>query len=75
MEAEYLHKTIGKFKSSISLKWFWIVYLTFLSGSQSFMEWKYIKNSKQYITTLIFLILGLIIIYNIEHIFSILGWN
>ncbi|MED3573681.1 DUF4181 domain-containing protein [Cytobacillus praedii] len=61
--------------SIISIKWFWIVFLILSSGSESLLEWIYIKNSKQYITTLIFLILGLIIIYNVEHILSILSWN
>lgn len=49
-----------------TMKWFWIVYLTLLLGFQSFLEWKYLKESKQYITTLIILIVGVIIMYNIE---------
>jgi hypothetical protein len=58
--------------NSISIKWFWIPYLILLLGSESFMEWKYIKDSKQYITTLIFLVLGLIIMCNVEYILSTL---
>lgn len=50
-------------------KWYWIIYLILLLGFQSILEWKFLKNSKQYITTLIFLIFGVIIIYNIEALY------
>lgn len=50
-----------------TMKWFWIVYFIILLGFQSFLEWKYLKESKQYITTLIFLLLGVILMYNIEY--------
>jgi hypothetical protein len=49
------------------LKWYSIFYLTILLGFESFLEWKYLKNSKQYITTVIILIYGLIFIYNVEY--------
>jgi hypothetical protein len=49
------------------MRWYWIFYLTIFLGFESFLEWKYMKNSKQYITTLIFLTYGLIIIYNAEY--------
>ncbi|MDT9027455.1 DUF4181 domain-containing protein [Rossellomorea yichunensis] len=55
---------------SNALKWFWIFYLIILFGFQSILEWKYLKNSKQYVTTLIFLLLGVIIIYYMEYFFS-----
>lgn len=58
-------------KNYTSIKWFWILYLILLLGSETFMEWKYIKNSKQYISTLIFLILGLIFIYYLEYLLPI----
>jgi len=47
------------------IKWYWILYLIVLLGFQSILEWKYLKNSKQYVATLIFLILGVIFMYNI----------
>ncbi|WP_088102951.1 DUF4181 domain-containing protein [Halalkalibacter urbisdiaboli] len=53
------------------LKLFWMTYLALLLGFQAIMEFIYIKDSKQYISTTILLILGLIIIYNIEFL---LGW-
>ena len=37
------------------IKWYWIVYLVLLLGFQSFLEWKYLKKSNQYVTTLFFL--------------------
>lgn len=36
------------------IKWYWIVYFLLLFGFQAFLEWKYLKETKQYITTLIF---------------------
>ncbi|WP_245844300.1 DUF4181 domain-containing protein [Oceanobacillus rekensis] len=50
------------------IKWYWIAYFVILFGFQSFLEWKYLKESKQYITTLIFLIAGVIFMYNIEYL-------
>ena len=49
------------------IKWYWIAYFLLLLGFQSFLEWKYLKESKQYVTTLTFLILGVIFMYNIEY--------
>ncbi len=51
------------------MKWYWIFYFIVLFGFQSILEWKYLKNSKQHVTTLIFLMLGVIIMYNIEYFF------
>ncbi|MFE0505276.1 DUF4181 domain-containing protein [Peribacillus butanolivorans] len=59
--------------STNDMNWFLILNLILLLGFQSILEWKYLKNSKQYVTTLIFLILGVIIMYNIEYFFQLLG--
>ena len=40
-------------KSDTMLKWSSILLLTSLMGLQSLLEWKYVKESKQYIITLI----------------------
>lgn len=58
-------------KATSSMKWFWILYLIVLLGFQSILEWKYLKNSKQYVTTLIFLILGIIMVYNTNYFISL----
>ncbi|MEK5068719.1 DUF4181 domain-containing protein [Sporosarcina sp. FSL K6-1508] len=55
------------------MKWYWILYIILLLGFQSILEWKYLKNSKQHVTTLIFLMLGVIIMYNVEYFLKILG--
>ncbi|MCH7321609.1 DUF4181 domain-containing protein [Solibacillus sp. MA9] len=55
------------------VKWYWILGSIFIFGFHSILEWKYMKNSKQYITTLILLILSVIFIYNIRYVFSIIG--
>ncbi|WP_082197225.1 DUF4181 domain-containing protein [Bacillus sp. FJAT-27916] len=36
-----------------TLKWYWVLFLTVLAGFQIILEWKYLKESKQYISTLI----------------------
>ncbi len=37
----------------VILKWNWLLFFTALMGLQTILEWKYIKESKQYISTLI----------------------
>ena len=49
------------------IKWFWILYTAVIWGFQAIMEWKYIKNSKQYITTIILSMFIISFLYNIEH--------
>ncbi|KAB7709095.1 DUF4181 domain-containing protein [Bacillus aerolatus] len=49
------------------MKWYWISYLILSLGFQSFVQWKYLKNSKEYVITLIFLMLGLMLIYNMSY--------
>ncbi|MBD3107528.1 DUF4181 domain-containing protein [Bacillus sp. AGMB 02131] len=44
-------------------KGFWIFYFTVLFGFQAFMEWKYLKNSKQYVVSLILLMLLVTFVY------------
>lgn len=53
------------------LKLFWMTYLVLSIGFQAIMEYIYVKDSKQYISTIILLIVFLITIYNIEFL---LGW-
>ena len=57
------------------MKWYWILYFVLLLGLQSILEWKFLKNSKQYVTTLIFLMLSIIIFYNIEYFVQLLDWS
>lgn len=62
-------------KDTNVMKWYWILHLILLLGFQSILEWKYLKNSKQYVTTLILLMLSVIIMYNIEYFLQLLGWG
>lgn len=57
------------------IKWFWISYLIILLGFQALLEWKYLKDSNQYVTTFIFLLLGVALIYNMEYFIQLLGWD
>lgn len=56
-------------ESSAAMKGFWILYMIILIGFQAFLEWKYLKNSKQYITTLVILVFAVVFIYNLEKFF------
>ena len=57
------------------IKWYWIFYFILLLGFQSFMEWKYLRKSKQYVTTLIFLLIGVTFMYNLEYFIPPFGWS
>ena len=59
-------------KDASALKWVFGLYWITLLGFQACMEWKYINNSKQYLNTLIILIIFLVFLYNIENLFKLL---
>lgn len=46
-----------------AMKWFWMLIIIIVVGFQSFIDWKYLKGSKQYIVSLIVLILGVTLVY------------
>ncbi|RKP53122.1 DUF4181 domain-containing protein [Cohnella endophytica] len=46
-----------------TLKWFWLILFLVAMGQHAFMEWRYLKGSKEYITSLIKLAVGLIYIF------------
>lgn len=54
----------------IDLKWYMIFILILSMGSESIVEWKYLKSSKQYITTLIFMVIGILLIYSVDFVFN-----
>ncbi|MGI8384185.1 DUF4181 domain-containing protein [Robertmurraya sp. P23] len=58
---------LNTFDSRFVIMLYWLTLL----GFQGIMEYIYIKNSKQYISTTILLILGLIIIYTISIFYSL----
>ncbi len=45
------------------MKWFWLCLLILIVGFQSFLEWKFLKESKDYIVSLIVLLIGIIYIF------------
>ena len=60
-------------KEGSIMKWYFILQLISSLGFQSILEWKYLKNSKQYVSTVIILILGVVCIYHIENIIKLLN--
>jgi hypothetical protein len=42
------------------LKWFFLIALTITTAFQSIIEWKYLKNSKEFVVTLLLWVIGLI---------------
>lgn len=43
-----------------TIKWFFLILMIIVFSFQSIIEWKYIKNSKEYAVTLLLLLFGLI---------------
>ncbi|MBD7938661.1 MULTISPECIES: DUF4181 domain-containing protein [Cytobacillus] len=54
---------------TLSLIWFWIIYLSLSIGSQAILEWKYIQ-SKQYVTTIALWIFGVGSLFWIRYYFG-----
>jgi hypothetical protein len=46
-----------------TIKWFCLIFLVITFGFQSIIEWKYLKDSKQFIVSLLLLLIGLIYCY------------
>lgn len=44
------------------MKWFFIILIIVALGFQSWIDWKYVKNSKQYKVSIMVLILGVILV-------------
>ena len=61
--------------NNISWKWYFILLLIFTIGFQAILEWMYINNSRQYASTLIILIVGLIFLINIEFFIRVFSWS
>ena len=55
------------------MKWYLIIYFVVSFGFQSILEWKFLRFTKQYVTTLVFLLISVIIFYNIEYLFQLLN--
>lgn len=53
--------------SDIQRMTYFIIYLALLFGYQTIMEFMFIKESRQYISTAILLIIVLVIMYNLEN--------
>ena len=62
------------FNDHISWKWYFVLLLIFSVGFQAILEWKYIKNSRQYVSTLIVLMASLIFMFNLEFFIRIFSW-
>lgn len=56
------------YTNQADIKWYWIFFITSLFSFQAILEWKYLKDSKQYIKTVIYLILYLLIMFNIDYL-------
>ncbi len=50
------------------VKWYWMSYYVILMGFQAFIQWKYLKDSKEYIISLIFLVLGIVFLLSVDSV-------
>ncbi|GIP22888.1 DUF4181 domain-containing protein [Paenibacillus sp. J22TS3] len=48
-----------------TLKWFFILFITIAYGFRSFIDWKYLRDSKEYMVSLIVLILGVTLFFSL----------
>ncbi|KGR78032.1 DUF4181 domain-containing protein [Ureibacillus manganicus] len=44
------------------MKWFWLGLLILIIGFQTLLDWKYLKGTKEYLVSLIVLVIGIIYI-------------
>jgi Domain of unknown function (DUF4181) len=44
---------------SVQMKWFWIIYIVLVYGFQSFIEWRFLREEKSYIVSLIVMFIGI----------------
>lgn len=58
-------------EDSNAMKWYWMFFFIMLFGFESILEWKYLKNSKQYLSTLIALLLWILVFYNIDFFLAV----
>lgn len=52
-------------------RWYFISLVIAQNGLQFILEWKYLKNTNQYLVTLIHLLLGTILIYNMQNLIEL----
>ncbi|WP_068614698.1 DUF4181 domain-containing protein [Paenibacillus tuaregi] len=48
-----------------TLKWFFILFITITAGFRTFVDWKYLRDSKEYMVSLIVLILGVTLVFSL----------
>ncbi|WP_353957655.1 DUF4181 domain-containing protein [Peribacillus sp. NJ11] len=49
------------------MKLYLMSFLIVLTGFQLFLEWKYLKNAKEHVITIVQLLLALVIMYNVDY--------
>ncbi len=47
----------------MNMKWFWMIIVIMASGFEIFIDWKYIRASKQHVVSFIVLVLGVALVY------------
>ncbi|AOV08129.1 DUF4181 domain-containing protein [Sporosarcina ureilytica] len=52
-------------------RWYFISLVIAQNGLQFILEWKYLKSTNQYIVTLIYLLIGSVLIYNMENLIGL----
>ncbi|MCD5323456.1 MULTISPECIES: DUF4181 domain-containing protein [Pontibacillus] len=62
--------TYAIFEDPEEVKWYYMAIVGIQFGYEAFMQWMFIKGSKEYIITLVYLALGLFTIYNIDLLFA-----
>ncbi|UOQ47063.1 DUF4181 domain-containing protein [Gracilibacillus caseinilyticus] len=53
--------------NDINMKWYWITYFTVIIGFRAVLEWLYVRETKQYRTTILSLVVGIILFINLDY--------
>lgn len=52
-------------------RWFFTIFVIVLLGFQFILEWRYLRNSNKHIVTFTFLLVSVILMYNIEYLLKL----
>ncbi|MEW9111226.1 MAG: DUF4181 domain-containing protein [Cytobacillus gottheilii] len=64
----YLSVLLFVLEMDLDIKWYFICFIMISFVFEMVMEWVYLKETKQYIITLVFLVITIPILFNIEII-------
>ena len=59
--------------NATEFKWYWLALFIAQWGFQGWLEWMYLRETKQHIISIVYLILSVVFVLNIEHVLDFLN--